>query len=63
MKNFEWQQLDRPIERLLQAQTLFQYPTFLEKVGKDSLFVSDTFHNRIVQMRGDGYVECVVSNG
>ncbi|KAG2391850.1 hypothetical protein C9374_013335 [Naegleria lovaniensis] len=62
MVNFDWQKYEKPIERLMQPQTIFQFPTFIEKYG-NSIFISDTYHNRIVQMNHEGGIEAVFGEG
>ncbi|KAF0980296.1 hypothetical protein FDP41_013510 [Naegleria fowleri] len=62
MVNFDWQKYEKPIERLFQPQTLFQFPTFIEKY-RNSIFISDTHHNRIVRMNSEGVIESVFGEG
>ncbi|KAL9654821.1 hypothetical protein ABK040_008614 [Willaertia magna] len=60
---FEWQHAEKPLERLMQPQTLLQFPTFLEKANS-SIFVSDTHHNRIIKFNAaTGGIEDFIGEG
>jgi len=60
VKGYEWQLSSKPIERLMQPQTLFQFPSFMEKT-EDSLLLADTHHNRVLHLQGSGAVTSSVS--
>jgi hypothetical protein len=58
----DWQFARKPIERLLQPHTVMYFPTFIE-TNSSSLFVSDTHHNRIIQLDKNGRIEDYIGHG
>eukprot|EP01080_Neovahlkampfia_damariscottae_P002514 gene2514-3220_t len=58
----DWQFARKPIERLYQPHSVLFFPTFCD-TNQTSIFVSDTHHNRIIQMDENGSIIDYMGHG